>query len=123
MGSGRGGDAVRTRQGGDRRARMADPRRHPDRLGGARHRGADQIRFDLWGDTVNVAARLSGLGDAWTLHLTREAFACLSDLRSVTPIGRVMLEGNGEVEVCCRALGSAFISMIGPGSARSGRKQ
>jgi adenylate cyclase len=41
-----------------------------------------------------------------TLHLTREAFARLSDLRAVAPIGRVMLKGKGAVEVSCRALGS-----------------
>ncbi|ACA16031.1 adenylate/guanylate cyclase [Methylobacterium sp. 4-46] len=69
--------------------------------------GRTKFTFDLWGDTVNVAARLSGLGGGCTLHLSREAFARLADQRAVRPIGNVMLKGKGEIEVYCRVLTSS----------------
>ena len=66
--------------------------------------GRTKFTFDLWGDTVNVAARLSGLGGGCTLHLSREAFARVADQRTVRPIGKVALKGKGEVEVYCHVL-------------------
>jgi adenylate cyclase len=66
--------------------------------------GRTKFTFDLWGDTVNVAARLAGLGDGCALHLSEEAFARLSDRQAVRPIGRVELKGKGSVEVYCHAL-------------------
>ena len=66
--------------------------------------GRTKFTFDLWGDTVNVAARLSGLGDGCTLHLSEDAYARLADPRRATPIGQVMLKGKGDVAVYCHAL-------------------
>jgi len=66
--------------------------------------GRTKFTFDLWGDTVNVAARLAGLGDGCALHLSREAFDRLADPRDVRPIGAVTLKGKGAVDVYCHAL-------------------
>mgnify|MGYP005991060263 FL=1 len=66
--------------------------------------GRTKFTFDLWGDTVNVAARLAGLGDGCAQHLSREAFDRLADPRDVRPIGAVTLKGKGAVDVYCHAL-------------------
>ncbi|QGY01543.1 adenylate/guanylate cyclase domain-containing response regulator [Methylobacterium mesophilicum SR1.6/6] len=71
--------------------------------------GRTKYTFDLWGDTVNVAARLSGLGDGCTLHLSREAFARLAEPRSVKPIGQVALRGKGEIDVYCYPLAGQVV--------------
>lgn len=63
--------------------------------------GRSKFTFDLWGDTVNVAARLCSLGDGCSVHLSEEASARVHDGSAIHHIGKVSLKGKGEIEVYC----------------------
>jgi adenylate cyclase len=61
--------------------------------------GGAKLRFDLWGDTVNVAARLAGLGDQAAIFLSPTAYAHAGGSLEATPTGPVLLKGKGETTV------------------------
>jgi adenylate cyclase len=61
--------------------------------------GRTKFGFDLWGDTVNVAARLSALGVRDAIYLSADAFERVRDRCQVLAVGPVPLKGKGEVEV------------------------
>ncbi|AWN41281.1 adenylate/guanylate cyclase domain-containing protein [Methylobacterium durans] len=63
--------------------------------------GRTKFTFDLWGDTVNVAARLCALGDGCAVHLSKEASARVHDASPIRPVGKVFLKGKGECEIYC----------------------
>src|SRR5205085_5250180 len=69
--------------------------------------GRTKYSFDLWGDTVNVAARLSAIGEEDTVHLSADAFERVRGRCTVRAVGRVSLKGKGEIEVyqCGEPLG------------------
>ena len=61
--------------------------------------GRTKFSFDLWGDTVNVAARLSTLGVQEAVYLSSDAFERVHDRCRVLPVGLVPLKGRGELKV------------------------
>jgi adenylate cyclase len=61
--------------------------------------GAAKLHFDLWGDTVNVAARLSSLGEQAGIFLSANAHARVAGRLEATPTGPVLLKGKGETTV------------------------
>ena len=61
--------------------------------------GRDKFSFDLWGDTVNVAARLSSLGTTSAIQLSREAWAQVADRCHGVALGPTPIKGKGDVEV------------------------
>ncbi len=61
--------------------------------------GRSKFSFDLWGDTVNVAARLSDLGASGAIHLSAAAWAGLAGRARGQALGRLPLKGRGELEV------------------------
>lgn len=61
--------------------------------------GGAKLRFDLWGDTVNVAARLAGLGEQAGISLSPKAHACVAGRLEATPTGPVLLKGKGDTTV------------------------
>ncbi len=61
--------------------------------------GRSKFSFDLWGDTVNVAARLSDLGASGAIHLSAAAWASLAGRARGQALGRLPLKGRGELEV------------------------
>ena len=63
--------------------------------------GKKKFIYDMWGDTVNVAARLCSLGDGCSVHLSEEASARVHDGSAINHIGKVSLKGKGEIEVYC----------------------
>lgn len=65
--------------------------------------GQTKFTFDLWGDTVNVAARLCALGDGCAVHLSEEAALRVRDGSTIHPIGKVFLKGKGDHPVHCCA--------------------
>ncbi|MCJ2077104.1 response regulator [Methylobacterium sp. E-016] len=71
--------------------------------------GQTKFTFDLWGDTVNVAARLCALGDGCAVHLSGEAAARVRDGSAIHPIGKVFLKGKGEHEVHCCAFAQGHV--------------
>jgi class 3 adenylate cyclase len=61
--------------------------------------GQSKFTFDVWGDTVNVAARLSDLGEIGAVHLSETAWRRLDGRVRAQPLGPVTLKGKGEIEV------------------------
>jgi adenylate cyclase len=67
--------------------------------------GSKKFTFDLWGDTVNLAQRLSSLGPEPAIHLSARAWQQVASRAQGRPLGPVALKGRGEVEVFrCAAL-------------------
>jgi class 3 adenylate cyclase/CheY-like chemotaxis protein len=60
--------------------------------------GRSKFSFDLWGDTVNTAARLASFGDA-AIHLSDAAWARVADRCRARRLGPVAVKGKGAVEV------------------------
>jgi adenylate cyclase len=61
--------------------------------------GHEKFSFDIWGDTVNVAARLAEVGDDAAVYLTDAAWRRLGGRVAGVPLGRVALKGKRPVQV------------------------
>jgi class 3 adenylate cyclase len=61
--------------------------------------GRQKFSFDLWGDTVNVAARLAALGASPGVHLSPAAWERVRGRVHVSSLGLVPIKGKGEMEV------------------------
>jgi adenylate cyclase len=61
--------------------------------------GRTKLSFDLWGDTVNIAARLSGLGVAGSVHLSGDAWTRISGRCRGEALGLIPLKGRSDIEV------------------------
>jgi adenylate cyclase len=62
--------------------------------------GTSKFAYDVWGDTVNVAARLETTSEPNRIHVSGTLAAQLEDRYGVTPRGSVELKGKGLVETC-----------------------
>ena len=61
--------------------------------------------YDLWGDTVNVAARIAGEADPGTVFLSNEAWLQVRRTAQGRTRGLVPLKGKGELELIeCRSV-------------------
>lgn len=61
--------------------------------------GRSKFSFDLWGDTVNVAARLATVGTTGCVHLSEFAGRRVADRCHLEPLGLMALRGKGEMPV------------------------
>jgi class 3 adenylate cyclase len=61
--------------------------------------GQSKFTFDLWGDTVNVAARLSDFGSEGAVYLSEAAWRRLDGRCRGQPLGLVTLKGKSAMEV------------------------
>ena len=61
--------------------------------------GRSKFTFDLWGDTMNVAARLSGFGPPGAVYLSAAAAAKIHSGREIEALGLRALRGKGDVAV------------------------
>lgn len=61
--------------------------------------GSRQFLFDVWGDTVNVAARIEGAGQPQTLTCSKSTFESLGRHINGTSIGSTELKGKGIQEI------------------------
>jgi adenylate cyclase len=60
--------------------------------------GRERYQFDIWGDTVNTASRLTSAASPGTVAVTEGQGAQLTGL-TVSPRGAVELKGKGAVPV------------------------
>ena len=61
--------------------------------------GRSKFSFDLWGDTVNVAARLANIDATGCVHLSEPAWRQVRDRCQAESLGLVPMRGKGEVPV------------------------
>lgn len=61
--------------------------------------GHRQYLFDIWGDNVNIAARVQSLSDPNTICLTKTSWEQVKGLYNVEPLGERMVKGKGLMEV------------------------
>jgi class 3 adenylate cyclase len=61
--------------------------------------GHRQYLFDLWGDTVNVAARVESHGRNGAVNVSAAAWQKVADLCQGVSLGPVRLKGVGEMEI------------------------
>ncbi len=61
--------------------------------------GRRQYMFDLWGDTVNTAARLEGLGQPGAVNVSREVWDHLGEHAVGTSRGEQLVKGKGLMEM------------------------
>ncbi|GHF57084.1 adenylate/guanylate cyclase domain-containing protein [Seohaeicola zhoushanensis] len=60
--------------------------------------GRRKFAYDLWGDTVNVAARMEEIGAPGAVWITAQTRAALGREFDCRPLGAVTIRGKGEVE-------------------------
>jgi len=60
--------------------------------------GTTKVFYDVWGDTVNTAARMESHGVAGHIQLTTEARTALGSSYTFAPRGRVQIKGKGKIE-------------------------
>ena len=61
--------------------------------------GRDKYQFDVWGDTVNMAARMAGQGDPGSVTMAHEAWLQVEDDCLGRTLGRIDVKGKGEIEI------------------------
>jgi class 3 adenylate cyclase len=61
--------------------------------------GRRQYLFDLWGDTVNTAARMESHGVPGAITLSAEAWRRVADCCRGEPLGAVHVKGKGELQM------------------------
>jgi adenylate cyclase len=60
--------------------------------------GRQKFSFDIWGDTVNVAARLAGYGTSGGINLSATAWKQVSTRIQALPLGSIPIKGKGNLE-------------------------
>ena len=67
--------------------------------------GDQKYQYDVWGDTVNVAARMADAGRPGTVAMTHDAWLSVDDTCKARRIGSVSVKGKGSLDVVeCYAL-------------------
>ncbi len=62
--------------------------------------GTSKFAYDVWGDTVNVAARLEAASEPNRIHVSDTFAAQIQDRFRLMPRGATELKGKGLVETC-----------------------
>ena len=61
--------------------------------------GRQRYQFDVWGDTVNTAARMASYGNPGTVTMAHDAWLQVQDECEGRMVGRVDVKGKGQVDV------------------------
>ena len=61
--------------------------------------GARKFAYDIWGDTVNLAARLESKGEVGKVNISQATFDHVKGAFKCTPRGKIPAKGIGEVEM------------------------
>lgn len=61
--------------------------------------GDEKYQFDLWGDTVNMAARMSTTAAANTITLTQDCWMQIASHYPARPLGSREVKGKGRMEL------------------------
>ena len=61
--------------------------------------GTRKFAYDIWGDTVNIAARMESSGAAGKVNISETTYQLVKDRFSLEPRGKVMARNKGEMEM------------------------
>ena len=61
--------------------------------------GQERYQFDIWGDTVNVAARLVGMSAPGSVAVTKETFEQVASAFDGESLGELNVKGKGAISV------------------------
>ncbi len=61
--------------------------------------GRQKYQFDVWGDTVNTAARMADIGSPGTVAMVYDVWLQVRDEFEARSLGNVPVKGKGDVEV------------------------
>lgn len=61
--------------------------------------GEDKFAFDIWGDTVNLAARMESSGEIDRVNVSETTYQFAQNLFNFEPRGKVTIKNKGEVEM------------------------
>ena len=61
--------------------------------------GTKKFAYDIWGDTVNIAARLEQTGEAGRINLSAATYDLVKHQFRCTPRGRIQAKNKGELEM------------------------
>lgn len=61
--------------------------------------GARKFAYDIWGDTVNLAARLESKGEAGKVNISQATYERINGAFHCIPRGKIKAKGIGEVEM------------------------
>jgi class 3 adenylate cyclase len=61
--------------------------------------GQERYQFDIWGDTVNVAARMAGKAEPGALTVTEETWKLVSDRYAGESLGDLEVKGKGSIHL------------------------
>lgn len=61
--------------------------------------GAKKFAYDIWGDTVNVAARLEKAGAPGKINISGETYNLVQQLFDFEHRGRIAIKGKGEIDM------------------------
>ncbi len=61
--------------------------------------GDEKYQFDVWGDTVNTAARMTGLGGPGKVVMTYSSWLQVQDKCEGLSLGQIEVKGKGPVEI------------------------
>jgi class 3 adenylate cyclase len=76
--------------------------------------GTKKFAYDIWGDTVNTAARMEQHGEPGRINVSQSTFELVKDEFSCNPRGRITAKHKGEVEM--------YFVQLNPVAAEGGRK-
>jgi class 3 adenylate cyclase len=61
--------------------------------------GNKKFAYDIWGDTVNVAARMESSGEAGKVNISGDTYNFVKDYFSTTYRGKVPAKNKGEIDM------------------------
>lgn len=61
--------------------------------------GVKKYAYDIWGDTVNVAARMEQNSEAGKINISGSTFELVKDKFACTPRGKIHVKNKGEIDM------------------------
>ena len=60
--------------------------------------GTDKFRYDVWGDTVNVASRMESTGRPGKIHVSQQTYELIKDEIVCEVRDAIEVKGKGEMQ-------------------------
>jgi len=61
--------------------------------------GQERYQFDIWGDTVNIAARMLGMSEPGSVAATREIWEQVQSAFHGEALGELEVKGKGTISI------------------------